>query len=206
MNLRDRVNESTPEWANEILMPWSTALPDDLGTYRRQTSWTHSGSVNAFSIVGTAHPSYRGASWLNLLQHGKRMTANLALHARNPGYYSSVETKQPKMHLTSVDGTHWYVATDGNHRSCIARFHFAFSGETMIHGLELESIAIDHEFRTLHHLISDVIESRDLNFDVVHTNSLVSRRDGAGWKIDTHSNALKVSEGHEFGGLYTEID
>ena len=66
--------------------------------------WTGSKVVNVFEVIGTAHPDYIGATWIDMLKLGKRMRSiNLPLLEENPGYYFDTSDKIPDMHYTKIN-------------------------------------------------------------------------------------------------------
>jgi hypothetical protein len=66
------------------------------------------------------------------------MGLNLSLQESNPGYYLDDAVKQPTMYFVAIDDDKLFVNGDGNHRTAIARFMFAESGRTMLHGVTVE--------------------------------------------------------------------
>ncbi len=182
--LRIQARENPPHWAGETIRPWDEALFSSLEPFKTRAYWTDQGSINVYRVVGTQHPDYAGRSWSWFLEGGKRMEHNLALLERNPGYYANTEPKRPSMYYVSMDGTDWYVGADGNHRTCIARFLFAETGRTMLHGVHLTDYRFDHELHRLYHRLRELAFMADPGIRVSSVNHAVGRDDTPGWKLD----------------------
>ena len=159
MTLLEKVRSSPPHWANDTIRPFDEELYRDALPFAIRRYWCDSGSVNVFRVVGTRHPDYRNMNWRWMLGNGKRMTENLALHETNPGYYLETVRKVPEMTYLTLDGLDYYVSTDGNHRSTIARFDFHYRGLTTRHGVTIEDVRIDWDlFRAYREIVGLVEE------------------------------------------------
>lgn len=202
--LRARVRENPPRWADETIRPWDEALFSRLEPFRTRVYWTDQGSVNVFRVVGTQHPDYAGRTWSWFLEGGKRMEANLALLERNPAYYDDTEPKRPSMYYVSMDGTDWYVGSDGNHRTCIARFLFAETGRTMLHGVHLADYRFDHELHRLYLRLTELARRADPAILVEPVNRAVGRDDTPGWKLDYFEPRIRFVDPAE--GLDERLD
>jgi len=95
-----------------------------------EVEWKDDVEVELAAITGTVHPDYQGRTWLWLLKYGKRMKINLNLLMHNPRYYFLSEKKIPSMSYLQI-GKKYYVYSDGNHRTCIAKFLFFFYKENL---------------------------------------------------------------------------
>ncbi len=198
MTLLQKVRTSPPHWANEAIRPFDEDLYREALPFVKRRYWCDSGSINVFRIVGTRHPDYRNMSWRWMLENGKRMPENLALHATNPGYYLETVRKVPEMTYITLDGMDFYVSTDGNHRSTIARFDFHDCGTTTLHGVTIDDVRIDWDMFRIYREIIDLIEGGVLSCFVVPFSEKLSREDTAGWMLETFRTGLKIrSKGTE---------
>ncbi len=167
-----------PHWANEKLLPWNERLFQNVTPFITDKYWSSGHSINVFTVVGTQHPDYVGLSWLEFLQQGKRMRENLALHQKNRPYYLATAGKLPPMYYVSLDGMKWYVAGDGNHRTCIARFDFHRTGLCMLHGVSLEDYRVDW---TLYRAWPILKKRLPRDEELIPVRDRIGRDDTGGW-------------------------
>lgn len=199
MTLLDRVRKTPLHWANDTIRPFDEDLFREALPFATRRYWCDSTSVNVFRIVGTRHPDYRNMSWGWMIEHGKRMPENLSLHETNPGYYLETGRKIPEMTYLTLDGLDFYVNTDGNHRSTIARFDFHYRGLTTLHGVTVEDIRIDREMFQFYREVVHLIEDGNLSGFVVPFSEKLSREDTGGWMMETFRTGLMVrSKGSEW--------
>lgn len=108
-------------------------------------------SVDLSLIKGTSHVDYAGKSWKDLgaKMHQKddrsmkRSWGNYLELQSNPTYYLNHEPKFGWALAKYED--HYYILSDGNHRSVIGRFFLELNGCTpIIHGLDV-SVYIDKD-------------------------------------------------------------
>ncbi|MDA8119521.1 MAG: hypothetical protein M0Z85_05590 [Gammaproteobacteria bacterium] len=186
-----RAQAAPPHWAHTAI----EAFPED--RFRRGLpfvdvhEWQACGDINVFTVAGTRHPDYLGLTWLEFLARGKRMPMNHCLWEENPGYYRDDARKLPEMSYISLDGFSWYVDSDGNHRTAIARFDFAADTRTQLRGVTLSHYRLDEAFRALFAQASDIVVQRHLGL-LRHDNRLIKRDDAAGWKRDQHANTATL--------------
>lgn len=95
------------------------------------------------------------------------------------------------MSYISLDGFSWYVDSDGNHRTAIARFDFVADIRTQLRGVALSHYRLDETFRALFARASDIVRQRRLGL-LRHDNQLIHRDDAAGWKRDQHANTATL--------------
>ncbi len=154
--------------------------------------WCDEDSINIFEVSGTRHPDYYGMTWLELLENGKRMKLNLSLFESNPGYYLEDMRKFPSMSYVKLDGK-TYVDADGNHRTCIAKFYFYYTGRTNLHGVTVKEYITDrytyNAFRNLKELLK---EKRLFHIEVSPFREKLSREDTAGWMREHFKVGIKV--------------
>ncbi|KFB16535.1 hypothetical protein PGPR2_00785 [Pseudomonas aeruginosa PGPR2] len=129
--------EQPPAWASEVLQSWEEAYPQEKHAFLQSHYWTETGSINVFRVVGTDHWDYQGKSWLDFLTGGKRMQRNLQALLDNPSYYLQPTERRPAIHYNTLDGLSFYVGSDGNHRTCIARFFLAEQQKSQLHDVTL---------------------------------------------------------------------
>ena len=152
----------SPSWAAQTLKEWDNNNFRRRVPFASEIHWSGQQSINVFDVVGTAQPHYQGMSWLTFLAQGKQMGKNLLLQDQNPDYYLTDGIKLPAMYYISIDGGGWYVAkSDGNHRTCIARFMFHQMGRTMLHGVNLVSYRTDMQaLAAFQRLRAEVLKNR----------------------------------------------
>jgi hypothetical protein len=183
-SLLDRANASPPSWSTEKLDAWEDSDAFIKQPFIVQEHWTANQSVNVFHVIGTRNSSYFGWNWLEFLNQGKRMSANLQELAKNPDYYFAQQIKLPVMSFVGYDSTQLYVDADGNHRTCIARFLFGQTSCTQLAGVDVRLLILDEEFLTLFQEVQRVINEKGLNTLAQATRRLVGREDSSGWKVD----------------------
>ncbi|EIJ75181.1 MAG: hypothetical protein C75L2_00020079 [Leptospirillum sp. Group II 'C75'] len=195
--LPERIREMTPHWARETIRPFDEDLFQESLPFVRRRYWCDSGSVNVFRIVGTRHPDYKNMNWLWMIENGKRMPENLELHRSNPGYYLETVRKVPEMTYITMDGLDFYVSTDGNHRSAIARFDFHYRGITTLHGVSIEDVRVDRELFEGYRKISRLIRDLRLPLSATPVSEKLSREDTAGWMLETFAVRIRIEDAKE---------
>lgn len=174
-----------PHWAGQKLLAWNLTAFREAEPFAIEKYWSGQHSINVFEVAGTQHPDYQGMTWAEFLEQGKRMRQNLLLQDSNPGYYLDDAIKLPTMYYISIDGSGWYVAGDGNHRTCIARFMFHRMGRTMLHGVNVESYRTDARAREVFRELREAIVVRRLPMLIEPFREKLSREDTAGWMRET---------------------
>ncbi len=192
--LFERIIKNPPSWAYDKIQAWDINYLKNAQPFCVRHYWTANGSVNVFRIIGTSHQQYQDRTWLELLMSGKRMNINLPLQDKNPQYYFSTENKLPSMYFNTFDGINFYVGTDGNHRSCIAKFFFHELGITHLHGVIINHYDIHHEFFNIYHLLLDKIRLLNLPVTLTPKTHAVKREDTAGWMVDHFEPYLEWNE------------
>ena len=145
----DWARENPPQWDKYTLVAWDLDQLEKVMPFVESHYWSDRESVNVFNVIGTLHPDYIGLSWREFLHQGKRMPVNQDLLRSNPIYYSETQVKQPSMLYISLDGKSWYINGDGNHRTCLARFHFArmnalgLASEALVHGVTVDDYRVN---------------------------------------------------------------
>lgn len=201
----ERVGRDRPGWADEKLLAWDAMAFRQAENFIIRHYWTKQGSINVFRITGTDHPQYAGMSWAELLDRGKRMDINIPLLEKNPAYYTDALQTHAGMSFVSLDGINWYVSTDGNHRSCLARFYFHVQHEeqSQLHNVSLSQYETDWSF---HHASRDIAEWVAIfnqsgkgfsRLDIQRTAT--GREDGPGWMMDRFQTQLTVTVHHDGG-------
>nr|EKW8676906.1 hypothetical protein [Pseudomonas aeruginosa] len=142
--------EQPPAWASEVLLSWEEAYPQEKHAFLQSHYWTETGSINVFRVVGTDHWDYQGRSWLDFLTGGKRMQRNLQALLDNPSYYLQPMERRPAIHYNTLDGLSFYVGSDGNHRTCIARFFLAEQQKSQLHDVTLNHYQVNDSFYRLY--------------------------------------------------------
>lgn len=189
--LIDRAYQETPHWATTKILPYDPRF-EKAKQYVLSKYWCSSATINVFLVVGTQHPDYIGLTWLEFLKAGKRMKENLHLHSVNRSYYLETEIKQPIMYYETLDGLNYYVAGDGNHRTCIAKFDFHYTGLSMLHGVNLTDYRIDWDLMSLGERIQESARMKNIALSVEVQNERISRIDTGGWMLEHYRLRLKI--------------
>lgn len=171
-----RVDDNPPVWASSIIAERNINKYQNFSQFVRRSYWTDSGSINVFCIRGTDHKDYQGLTWHEFLHRGRRMDINIRLLEKNPSYYLGTEVKKPAMHYVSYNGLDWYVSSDGNHRSCLAKFLFYEQGLTYLHGVSLRHYEFDDDLLSV--------------YDALRTERACQQQVGLYWETDLHSEPL----------------
>jgi hypothetical protein len=182
--LLERANDSPPSWSAEKLDSWEDSDAIIKQPFIIQEDWTANQTINVFHVIGTRNRSYFGWNWLEFLNQGKRMNANLQELAQSPDYYFAHQIKLPVMSFVGYDATQLYVDADGNHRTCIARFLFGETNCTKLAGVDVRLLKLDEEFLTLFQEVQRVINEKRLNILAQASRRLIGREDSSGWKVD----------------------
>ncbi|MDX8377622.1 MAG: hypothetical protein R8L53_06320 [Mariprofundales bacterium] len=194
--LLERALVQPPYWAGQKIKAWPEEEMRELMGFATKEYWCAEGGVNVFNVIGTRHNEYHGLTWLELLQQGKRMHLNLPLHTNHPEYYQEVDAKHA-MSCISINGINWYVDADGNHRTCIARFHFDEIRKTHVYGVSLQQYTIAWELRALAMDLIEKCNERKIPVSVQPLRKSIMRQDAAGCKTDYYNVSLKVQHNNE---------
>ncbi|WP_200781045.1 hypothetical protein [Klebsiella oxytoca] len=194
----DRVNRNLPAWAAHQINAWDLSAFRQAEDFITHHYWTDKGSINVFRIVGTDHPQYAGMTWSELLQRGKRMDINIPLIEKKPAYYTDASVQHASMSYVSLDGIHWYISADGNHRSCLARFYFHLLGHsvTQLHNVSLSQYRTDTAFMSVCQAIlqlAPALRQKGIYLTLTARRLPVSREDTPGWKLDTFRTQVSVT-------------
>ena len=193
------VKSNRLHWAGQTILPWDEKLFLEVAPFVTSHFWSDRHSINVYSVIGTAHPDFVYLSWDQFLATGQRMSFNKRLLHANPGYYLETDVKHPSMLYVSLDGEGWYVNGDGNHRTCLARFHFeqlnanGIPSKTMIHGVTVDSYRVDWALLELYRRIQRALRAGrgkhagHLECARVH----VARENGPAWKLDSYKPFLR---------------
>ncbi|QEM66745.1 hypothetical protein FO488_00290 [Geobacter sp. FeAm09] len=183
---------SAPPFAHKHLLSWHDLNFHELEPYVIQEQSHGCASVNVFKVVGTRHTDYAGGTWLNLLHNGRRMMSNLPMFRNNPGYYLATGPKEPYMHYVSIDGGDIYIGAEGNHRTCIAQFHFFTQGLTTLHGIRMDDYRIDWAFKAACDELRTTAESIGQPLHISVVRKMIDRNDAADWRQDSFTLTAKV--------------
>ena len=190
--LRDRARATPPHWAHDPIDAWDDQAFGYQQNFATGVYWSDQASVNVHRVIGTQHPDYQGRTWLDFLNGGKRMGENLPLHATNRPYYLDTVRKAPMMYYVTLDGLHYYVEADGNHRTCIAKFDYHFHGLSTLHGVTVTQYDIDQEFYRRYLALKALCRERRLPYQFAGQRTPLRRNDTAGWKLDRFEVSLVV--------------
>ncbi|MEQ1601327.1 MAG: hypothetical protein ABL885_06115 [Methylophilaceae bacterium] len=202
-----------PQWDKYKLAAWDIDQLEKVMPFVESHYWSDRESVNVFNVIGTVHPDYIGLSWREFLHQGKRMPVNQDLLQSNPIYYSETQVKQPSMLYISLDGKSWYINGDGNHRTCLARFHFARmnalgrTSEALVHGVTVDDYRVNWRlFDAYQNLQASLLKSKRNHGQIAIKRENFARRDGPGWKLDSYRTQLifNSNSGEEISLTYEE--
>ena len=155
----------------------------------RSMSHCDSASVNTGLIYGTANPVYQGMTWREFLSHGKKMKKNIDRFTVNPEYYLSHERSGTPPFFCFQDGK-GYVAEDGNHRACIAKFFLYAQPSPLLHGVHLVEVQTDARMENLFSRLKRLLPPYCAVLPV-HSRE-TAREDGPGWSIAFFDNSLRI--------------
>lgn len=189
-----RMIKKTPSWAFDIIQPWDSQYLIQARMFLRRHYWTSQGSVNVFQVIGTTHQQYQNCSWIDFFTTGNKMDINIPLQNKQPEYYRNTAQKLPSMYFNTFDGIHYYIGTDGNHRTCIAKFMFYETGETQLHGVTINHYDIDDAFYRVYRELSEKISQLGLSISLSAESNAIKREDTAGWMIDYFEPCLRWKE------------
>lgn len=203
MPITDWVRHNRSHWAGTRIEAWDDNRLLNLMPFVRSHYWSDRHSVNVFSVVGTAHPDYIGLSWEEFLRQGKRMKVNQHLLQTNPQYYFETGVKQPSMLYVSLNGKHWYVNGDGNHRTCLARFHFERMSalgsdpqtQTMVHGVTVDDYRVDWKLVDVFQKLRAALDQKRAFLGRIEGYRVhIGREDGPAWKIDRYDPTIRYTD------------
>ena len=184
MNLQQNIEKfGLPEFATQKIERFAEReFSEELIPFCSEYYWCNSESINVFDIVGTVHPKYCGLTWSEFINSGKRMKLNISLLESNSIYYRENEIKKPTMYYIELDGK-LYVDADGNHRSALAKFYFAYSGlNPILHGVDVKKYTIDYILKDVIDEANSRLSEMGYNYVQVSTKrEKISRDDTAGW-------------------------
>ncbi|WP_434986923.1 hypothetical protein [Vreelandella zhaodongensis] len=173
-----------PDWSLEPIKPWEAVYSRDASAFVSREYWTDTGSVNVFRVVGTMHHQYQGKTWLQFLLGGKRMQHNLQRLMDNPGYYLHPVNRRPKIDYYTIDGLDYFVGSDGNHRTCLARFFLDQEGKSQLHEVTVHHHHLDQAFFNVYRSLQGSIREHHVAKVIWPDRRLLGRDDTAGWKVD----------------------
>lgn len=190
--------QNPPYWSQEKLLAWDKAYPRDSHNFLKRHYWTAEASVNVFNVVGTDHWDYQGKTWLDFLQGGKRMPLNLQSLESNPDYYLSLINRNPHIHYYTTDGLEFYVGSDGNHRTCLARFFLFEQAKAYLHCVTIDHFQVDWVFYEIYQQLKQVITEKQLPYEITSNNQSIGREDTAGWKTDLFEPSITLKDRETF--------
>lgn len=190
MNYIEKIQAEKPAHMLETIKNTSS-IEKQAEFFAKEIRWSDSASVNVYDVTGTCHPDYVELSWLEMLERGKRMPENIRLLHENPDYYFQQNKKTPNMYYTKVDQD-LFVTGDGNHRTCLAKVLFYYSGRTNLEGVVLTEINKDHDLEQVFELLLNAPELRAAGLWMEVVKNHIERRDAPGWKTDSYRPAISI--------------
>ena len=147
-----------------------------------------SASVNIGLVYGTSHPAYQGITWREFLGRGEKMKKNLDRFTVNPEYYLSHERSGTPPFFCFQDGK-GYVAEDGNHRACIAKFFLYAQPSPLLHGVHLVEVQTDVRMENLFSRLKRLLPPYCV---ILPSSREIARDDGPGWSMAFFDNSLRI--------------
>ena len=154
----------------------------------RSMSHCDSASVNTGLVYGTSHPAYQGMTWREFLGRGEKMKKNLNRFTVNPEYYLNHKRSAMPPFICIQDGK-GYIAEDGNHRACIAKFFLYAQPSPLLHGVHLVEVQTDARMGSLFSRLKRLLPSYCA---VLPCSQEIARDDGPGWNIAFYKNSLRI--------------
>lgn len=154
----------------------------------RSMSHCDSASVNTGLVYGTSHPAYQGMTWREFLGRGEKMKKNLNRFTVNPEYYLNHKRSAMPPFICIQDGK-GYIAEDGNHRACIAKFFLYAQPSPLLHGVHLVEVQTDARMESLFSRLKRLLPSYCA---VLPCSQEIARDDGPGWNIAFYKNSLRI--------------
>ena len=154
----------------------------------RSMSHCDSASVNTGLVYGTSHPAYQGMTWREFLGRGEKMKKNLNRFTVNPEYYLNHKRSAMPPFICIQDGK-GYIAEDGNHRACIAKFFLYAQPSPLLHGVHLVEVQTDARMESLFSRLKRRLPSYCA---VLPCSQEIARDDGPGWNIAFYKNSLRI--------------
>ena len=111
--------------------------------FLRSISRCLSASVNTGLIYVTVNPNYPSMTWRELLDKGEKMRKNIRLFTVNPEYYLNLERFRAPFMSFCFHGDKGYVAEDGCHRACIAKFFLYSQPSPFLCGVHFTEVQTD---------------------------------------------------------------
>jgi hypothetical protein len=188
-------NTHTPAWSHNKIIPWDEHAHDRLIPFISAEHWNANDSINVFAVVGTRNSIFYNWTWFELLGKGKRMeSVNLPLYASNPAYYELPDVKLPAMDFVTFDGANFYVDTDGNHRTCIARFAFERHALNRLDGVGIKRLEVNHEMQALYQEMAALIRNKRIDASIEARRTVLGREDSSNWKVDRFRSEIVVDQ------------
>jgi len=199
-NLIKHVKKNNNPYLNSTI----EAFPEDLilSPFVTREKWENNKTVDAFEIVGIAHPDYVGLSWIDMLKAGKRMsTVNLPLLEKNPDYYLENGQKDPAIEYTKVNDE-IYISGDGYHRTSIAKVLLYLLGQTQFSGVKCREIEVDLQLAMFVDQAKALIAEKKLPLVIEVKKQHVKRKDGPGWSEDFFVPEIEVINIKKLRSIY----
>ncbi|WP_260602918.1 hypothetical protein [Pseudomonas aeruginosa] len=118
------------------------------------------------------------------------MPKNLLALLANPSYYLQPTERRPAIHYNTLDGLSFYIGSDGNHRTCIARFFLAEQQKSQLHDVTLNHYQVNDAFYHLYGQLRQQVLLQGLPVQIHPERAQLGREDTAGWKMDTYQTTL----------------
>ena len=168
----------------------------------RSISRCWSASLNTTLIYGTANPNYHSMTWRELLDNGEKMRKNIRLFTVNPEYYLNLERlRTPFMSFCFHDGK-GYVAEDGCHRACIAKFFLSSQPSPFLHGVHLTEVQTDARMTNLFCRLKKLLPTWCAAFP--YSREVIRNDDAKGWSMSFYENTLRI-ENHRRKGFTADF-
>ena len=165
--------------------------------FLRSISRCLSASVNTGLIYGTVNPNYPGMTWRELFDKGEKMRKNIRLFTVNPEYYLNLERfRAPFMSFCFHEGK-GYVAEDGCHRACIAKFFLYSQPSPFLCGVHFTEVQTDARMTNLFYRLKKLLPVWCAAFP--NSQEVTRNDDAKEWSMSFYRNTLRIENHHRKG-------
>jgi len=193
-DLLSEIKSINPDILNRKIERWDDLNFTELEPFVKEMLWQDNTSIDVFTVIGTQHADYAGLpSWIKLLEVGRRMPHNLRLFQENPDYYYQDVKKQPSMYYLTLDRKNYYVGSDGNHRTAIAKAAFYINKSLgLIHGVTVNTYTVDYGLKREYDEILEIAKEKKLSIHASVGKVAISRKDGDGWMAEKYKTIIRI--------------
>ena len=141
-------------------------------------------------------------AWRELLDKGEKMRKNIRLFTVNPEYYLNLEQFRAPFMSFCFHGGNGYVAEDGCHRACIAKFFLYSQPSPFLHGVHLTEVQTDARMTNLFYRLKKLLPTWCAAFP--NSQEVTRNDDAKGWSTSFYGNTLRI-ENHRRKGFNADF-